>query len=100
MVSMKVRYCSNATSHAHVYWLVRTHVSMCSVTSDGTLASLTYCIHVLKKGCTHTYTPQVDTYVGTYTYATCVSPIHVVDNLKRIVSHDAYASDIISDYFE
>ena len=91
-------------THVRVYWLVRTHVqtcvNMCPVMSNGTLASLTYCTSVLHEGLYTCYAAPVDTYVGTYTYATCVSPTCSRESLRRIFSQGAYSLDIISSYSE
>ena len=84
-------------THACVLASPHAHANMCPVTSDGTLMSLT--VHACyMKGCTHVYAARVDTYIGTYVYATRMSPMCIRQSLRRIVSQGAYSSDIISSY--
>ena len=109
-------YCTNYSTaqmqlhtRSRVLACLHTCANMCPVTRDGTLMSLT--IHVCyTNGCTHAYAAQVDTYVGTYTCATRVSPTCSKQSLRRIdvcslhnntiSAQSAYSSDIISGYSE
>ena len=94
---------------AHVLAYLHACANMCPITSDGTLVGLNL-LHMrvtqraahacYTKGCTHTYAARVDTYIGTYTYDTGVSPTCSRQSLKSIVSQGAYSSDIISGYSE
>ena len=84
-----------------MYWLVRTHVQTCVPlrVMEHSWVSLT--AHACyTKGCTHAYAAQVDTYIGTYTYDTGVSPMCSRQGLKSIVLQGVYSSDIISGYSE
>ena len=88
-------------THARVYWLVCTHVQTCVLlwVMEHSQVSLTVQV-CYTKGCTHMYAAQVDTYVGTYMYATRVSPTCSRQSLRRIFTQGTYSSDIISSYSE
>ena len=86
-------------THAQMYWLARIHVQTCVPlrVMEHSRVSLTVDA-CYTKGCTHAYATRVDTYIGTYTYATRVLPTCSRQGFRRIVSQGAYSSDIISGY--
>ena len=84
-IGMYVQYHSNETSHTRVYWLV--HMCVCKQVScyewwNTRESYLVYTCYT--KGCTHVYAGQVDTYVGTYMYATRVLSTCSKQSLRRI----------------
>ena len=88
-------------THARVYWLVHMRVQTYVLLQVMEHSQVSLTVQVCyTKGCTHAYAAQVDTYVGTYTYATRVSPTCSRQSLRRIFSQGAYSSDIISSYSE
>ena len=82
-----------------VCWLVQ-HMQTCVPLRVMEHSRVSLTVHTCyMKGCTHVYAAQVDTYIGTYTYATHVSPMCCRQSL-RIASQGAYSSDNINGYSE
>ena len=86
-----IRYCSNATSHMRVYWLVHTHVQICVPLRVMEHLRVSLTVHACyMKGCIHAYAALVDTYIGTYMYATRMLPTRSRQSLRRIVPQGTY----------